>query len=212
MSVSQKRMSANRMTLMQLRDRLEKSSRGHKLLKDKLDELLRVFLERIQESRNLRTEVERRLHDCYSLMALAYAQTGEEALDEALATGETAAEMVNMTMENVMTVKMPFIEVKDIPSATNYSYALTPMVLDGAISSCRETLPLMIELAQREKGIELLALKIEATRRRVNALEHVLIPQLETSIRTVRMKIDENERDDRTRIVKVKEMLASEER
>jgi V/A-type H+-transporting ATPase subunit D len=195
------------MTLIQLRKRLDMSTRGHKLLKDKLDELLRIFLERVKENRRLREDVESRLRSCYSLMTLTYAQTGEESLDGILTSGD-ATELAHVTTENIISVRLPRIEIDDIAVPTIYSYALTPMVLDGAMHDFREVLPIIIELAELEKSIELLAVKIEATRRRVNALEHVLIPQTEQSIRKVRMSIEENERDDRTRTVKVKEMLS----
>ncbi|MCL2024448.1 MAG: V-type ATP synthase subunit D [Coriobacteriia bacterium] len=210
MAASLRNVSANRMTLLKLRQRLDMSTRGHKLLKDKLDELMRVFLERVHENRELRTKVERHLRGGYALMALAYAQAGEEALDEALVAGE-AGELVEVTMQNVMSVRVPNINVDDIPAPAHYSYALTPAVLDGALGNFTETFPLMLELAGREKAIELLAAKIEATRRRVNALEHVLIPQLEEAVRSIRMKIEENERSERTRLVKVKDLLAASE-
>jgi V/A-type H+-transporting ATPase subunit D len=198
----------NRMELLKLRRRLDTSQRGHKLLKDKLDELMKAFLQRISENRKLRARVEKRMVAGYALMALARAQSSEEALGEALATDGTAAALVEVTTQSVMSVPVPVLHVGEISTSANYSYALTPAVLDGAIVEMSGVFPLMLELAGHEKAIELLAVEIESTRRRVNALEHVLIPQIEDAIRSIRAKIDESDRSERTRLMKVKEMLA----
>lgn len=201
------RVNPNRMELMKLRRRLETSKRGHKLLKDKLDELMKAFMERVMANRKLRAQVEAQLQDGYGLLAIARAQSGGTAISSALLAGEPEP-LVDVTTHNVMSVYVPDMTVGEIPAPSNYSYALTPAVLDGAIDVMTDTLPLMLELASREKAIELLAIEIETTRRRVNALEHVLIPQVETAIRTIRMKLDESDRSERTRLMKVKEMLA----
>lgn len=202
------RANPNRMELMNLRRRLSTSQRGHKLLKDKLDELMKVFLVRVNKNRKLRAQVEKRMVTGYALMALARAQSSENALREALATDGAVADMVEVDTQTVMSVSVPVLEVGTIDICAHYSYALTPAVLDGAIAQLGEVFPLMLELAGREKAIELLAIEIESTRRRVNALEHVLIPQIEETIRSIRMKIEENDRSERTRLMKVKEMLA----
>lgn len=201
------RVNPNRMELMKLRRRLETSRRGHKLLKDKLDELMKVFLARIAENRRLRSHVEALLRQGYGLLAIARAEAGGANIEQALLAGEPV-EMISVSTRNVMSVHVPEMEVGVIPTPQGYSYALTPAVLDGALDHMTEVLPMMLELASREKAIELLALEIESTRRRVNALEHVLIPQIETALRGIRMKLDENDRADRTRLMKVKEMLA----
>lgn len=203
------RVNPNRMELMKLRRRLETSRRGHKLLKDKLDELMKAFMERVMANRRLRGQVEIKLRDGYGLLAIARAQSGAASISSALLAGE-AADLVEITTRNVMSVYVPEMKVADIPEPAGYSFALTPTVLDGAMDAMTEVLPMMLELAAREKAIELLAIEIEATRRRVNALEHVLIPQIAGAIRSIRMKLDESDRSDRTRLMKVKEMLAGD--
>jgi V/A-type H+-transporting ATPase subunit D len=115
---------------------------------------------------------------------------------------------VSATERNVMSVRIPEFEVAAMSSpAGRYSFATTPAVLDGALERLSDVAPRLVELAGREKAIELLAAEIESTRRRVNALEYVLIPQLDGAIRGIRMKLDETERSERTRLMKVKEML-----
>lgn len=204
------RANPNRMELMRLRKRLETSTRGHKLLKDKLDELMKAFLERVGQNRKLRASVEKRMLSGYGLLSVARAQAGEIALEGALLGGEPV-DLVEITTHNVMSVHVPELTVGEIPPPAHYSFSLTPAVLDGAIHTMSEVLPDMLQLAAREKAIELLAIEIESTRRRVNALEHVLIPQIDETIHDIRAKIEENDRSERTRLMKVKSMLAEAE-
>lgn len=200
------RVSPNRMELLKLRRRAETAKRGHKLLKDKLDELLREFMARISENRRLRTEVEKELFAAYGQLAIARAEAGAPVIAQALLAG-APAELVTASSKNVMSVHVPVLTLGQIPKPSGYSYATTPAVLDGALASLSAVAPKMIELAEREKAIELLAAEIETTRRRVNALEYVLMPQLNDAIRDIRMKLDESERSERTRLMKVKDML-----
>ncbi len=203
------RVNPNRMELMKLRRRRAVAQRGHKLLKDKLDELMKEFLARIGQSRRLRRDVERELLAAYGVFAIARGEAGRASLATALASG-TPADLLVTTERNVMSVRIPEFELADLPEPGGYSLVTTPLVLDSALDSLAAVAPRLIELAQREKAIELLAAEIERTRRRVNALEHVLIPQLDEAIRGIGMKLDEAERSNLTRLMKVKEIIEAQ--
>lgn len=203
------RVNPNRMELLKLRRRLETARRGHKLLKDKLDELLKEFMARIAASREVRSEVERALLHAYGQLAIARAEAGSAAVATALLAGEPA-DLVSASERNVMSVRVPVLTLTALPEREGYSLATTPAILDGALQELAALVPRMVELAEREKAIELLAAEIETTRRRVNALEHVLIPQIRDAVRSIRMKLDEAERGERTRLMKVKDMLEGE--
>ncbi|HEY5548804.1 MAG TPA: V-type ATP synthase subunit D [Coriobacteriia bacterium] len=200
------RVNPNRMELLKLRQRGAVAHRGHKLLKDKLDELMKEFLARIAEARRLRAAVERDLAGAYGLLAIARAEAGSSALSAALAAGAPFP-LVAVTELNIMSVRVPTLTLREMPPRQGYSFATTPAVLDGGLARLTDSLPRMLELAAREKAIELLAAEIESTRRRVNALEYVLIPQIEATVRDIRMKLDEAERGNLTRLMKVKEMV-----
>ena len=203
------RINPNRMELLKLRRRGEMARRGHKLLKDKLDELMKEFLARIAENRKFRAEVERKLLAAYGLLAIARAEAGSAAITQALLAG-APADLITAEERNVMSVHIPVLGVAELPRPEGYSLATTPIVLDEALHGLSDVAPQMIELAEREKALELLAAEIERTRRRVNALEYVLIPQLTETIRYIRMKLDESERADLTRLMKVKEMIEAQ--
>lgn len=204
------RVNPNRMELMKLRRRADVARRGHKLLKDKLDELMKEFLARIAENRKMRNDAERDLFAAYGLLAIARAEAGSAVITQALLAG-APAELVDATERNVMSVRVPVMSLGELPQPEGYSLATTPAVLDSALSGLADVAPRMIELAEREKAIELLAAEIERTRRRVNALEHVLIPQLVDAIRTITMKLDEAERGNLTRLMKVKDIIAAQQ-
>lgn len=204
------RVNPNRMELLKLRKRAETARRGHKLLKDKLDELLKEFMARIAENRRLRTDVERELFAAYGLLAISRAEAGAPVVAQALLSGEPA-DVVSAESRNVMSVHVPVLTLGELPTPEGYSYATTPALLDGALAGLTAVVPRMVELAEREKAIELLAAEIESTRRRVNALEYVLMPQLDGAVREIRMKLDEAERGERTRLMKVKDMLEGQQ-
>jgi len=206
----QMRVNPNRMELMKLRRRRQVAERGHKLLKDKLDELMKEFLARIGETRKRRQEVERELAAAYGLFAVSRAEAGRASLAQALSFG-TPQELVDVVERNVMSVRIPEFAVTELPTPGGYSLASTPAILDSAVAALAEVAPKLIELAEREKAIELLAAEIETTRRRVNALEHVLIPQLVETIRDIGMKLEEAERGNLTRLMKVKDIIAAQE-
>ncbi len=209
--MAQLRVNPNRMELMKLRSRRQVAQRGHKLLKDKLDELMKEFLARIGQSRRMRSEVERQLRAAYGSVALARGAAGRAALAAALASGRPVG-IVEVSERNVMSVRIPEFALHDLPSPGGYSLVTTPVAFDTALDALAAVAPRLIELAEKEKAIELLAAEIERTRRRVNALEHVLIPQLDETIRSIGMKLDEAERGNLTRLMKVKEMIEAEGR
>lgn len=204
------RVNPNRMELLKLRRRRDVAKRGHKLLKDKFDELLKEFITRIGENRRLRAEVERDLKAAYGLFAVARGEAGRASIDEALLAG-APGELLETAERNVMSVRVPEFTVGKLPEPGGYSPASTPVVLDEALGALAAVTPRMLELAEREKALELLAAEIERTRRRVNALEYVLIPSIDETTRDIQMKLDEAERGNLTRLMKVKDMLAQQQ-
>jgi V/A-type H+-transporting ATPase subunit D len=204
------RVNPNRMELLRLRRRGDVARRGHKLLKDKLDELMKEFLARIAEVRGLRADVERELAAAFGLLAIARAEAGSATLSQALMAG-APAELLTVTEKALMSVRIPQLALGDLPERAGYSFATTPAVLDGALERLGAVVPRMLELAEREKAIELLAAEIERTRRRVNALEYVLIPQIVETVRDIQMKMDETDRGNLTRLMKVKEIIAAKD-
>ncbi len=204
------RVNPNRMELLKLRRRRDVARRGHKLLKDKFDELLKEFISRINESRRLRAEVERELARAYGLFAVARGEAGRAAIDEAL-WGGAPADVLDSSELSVMSVRVPKFGITGLAEPGGYSLATLPIVLDSALAELAAVAPKLLELAEREKAIELLAAEIERTRRRVNALEHVLIPSIDETVKDITMKLDEAERGNLTRLMKVKEMIARQE-
>jgi V/A-type H+-transporting ATPase subunit D len=204
------RANPNRMELLKLRRRGDVARRGHKLLKDKLDELMKAFQARIGENRKLRRDVERELASAFGLFALARAEAGSGALSTALLAGEPV-DLLEVAEQSLMSVRVPIFTLGELPEPGGYSLATTPAVLDTALARLATVAPKMIELAEREKAIELLAAEIERTRRRVNALEYVLIPTIDATVKDITMKLDEAERGNLTRLMKVKDMIAQAE-
>lgn len=204
------RANPNRMELLRLRKRGATARRGHKLLKDKLDELMKEFQARISDNRRLRRDVERELSAAFGYFALARAEAGSGALASALMSGE-ALPLLDVAEQSLMSVRVPVFTLGELPEPGGYSLATTPAVLDTALVRLAAVTPRLVELAEREKAIELLAAEIERTRRRVNALEYVLIPTIEATVRDITMKLDEAERSNLTRLMKVKDMIAQQE-
>ncbi len=202
-----------RMELTNLKRKLNTARRGHKLLKDKRDELMRRFLELIRENQTLRREVETAISNSNKDMALARSVVSDEVMEVAFMLPKQEMSL-EITDKNVMSVIIPEYKVEyktDNPSDIySYGYAYTSGDMDGAVLSLSKVLPDMIRLAQVEKSCQLMASEIEKTRRRVNALEHVMIPRYEETIRYITMKLDENERSTTTRLMKVKDMMIAE--
>ena len=197
-----------RMELRRLKARLKTAVRGHKLLKDKSDEMIRRFLIYIKENRSLRLEVEKELSLALKNFMLARAVTGDTVIEEALAMPSVKAEL-NTSEKNVMSVKVPCLGVveREKGDLYPYSFATVTAELDSSIASLSTLLGKMLRLAEVEKSCNMLADEIEKNRRRVNALEYVMIPQLEETIKYITMKLDENERSSTIRLMKVKSMI-----
>lgn len=205
--------SPNRMALMQLKNQLRTARRGHKLLKDKRDELMRRFLILVKETARLRREAERLLAAANREMVLARALMQAEVVDTALMSGRETLEL-EYTTENVMSVLTPQFKLPDDLAMNDGTlpYALTSAggELDQAILALKAAFPVLIQLASSEKQTELLAREIEQTRRRVNSLEYRMIPDLEETIHSITLKMDENERGNLTRLMKVKDLILNQ--
>ena len=199
-----------RMELTRLKGKLKTSIRGHKLLKDKRDELMKQFLDTVREVRQLRAEVEAELMKVHGSFTVASALMSGPAMEQALMYPKQSVEL-DMTFKNVMSVSVPTYHFKtrteDSSDIFPYGYATTSGELDTAVESLGVVFQSMLKLAQIEKTAQLLAEEIEKTRRRVNALEYVVIPQTRENIRYITMKLDENDRANTIRLMKVKDML-----
>ena len=202
--------NSTRMKLSKLKTKLTSARRGHKLLKDKRDELMRQFMNLIKENRQLRSEVEAAISTANKYMAVAGSVMQREVLETALMLPKQEVEL-EVSEKNVMSVNIPVFSPKYRTSDANdiYSYgtAFTSIDLDGAVASLSEVFPKMIRLAEIEKACQLMADEIEKTRRRVNALEHIMIPDYEETIKFITMKLSENERSTTTSLMKVKDMV-----
>jgi V/A-type H+-transporting ATPase subunit D len=198
------------MVLNQLKGRLKTASRGHKLLKDKRDELMRQFLDVVRRNRELRTKVEQGLTEAFSALTVASSIMSPEMLEQALLYPRQSVEL-GVEYGNIMSVSVPkytFKTKNDDPSEIYpYGFAQTSGELDEALFKMAQVFQDMLELAEVEKTMQLLAQEIEKTRRRVNALEYVMIPEMETNIKYISMKLEENDLSTKVRLMKVKDMV-----
>ena len=199
-----------RMVLNQLKGRLKTARRGHKLLKDKRDELMRQFMDVVKENKVLRDRVESGLTGAFASLQVASAIMSPEMLEQALLYPRQSVEL-DMKFKNIMSVNVPvysFTTKNNDPSEIYpYGFAQTSGELDDALEKMAKVFEDMLKLAQVEKTMQLLAEEIEKTRRRVNALEYVMIPELEQNIKYITMKLEENENATKVRLLKVKEMV-----
>ena len=199
-----------RQELTRLKARLKTSIRGHKLLKDKRDELMKQFMDVVRENRALRTRVEESLMKAHASFTVASAVMSSEAMQQALLYPQQSVEL-DMTFKNIMSVNVPEYHFKtrndDPGEIYPYGFASTSGELDTAVDALSQVFQDMLKLAQIEKTSQLLAEEIEKTRRRVNALEYVKIPQMQEAIKYISMKLDENERASTIRLMKVKDMI-----
>lgn len=202
-----------RMELTRLKKKLVTARKGHKLLKDKRDELMRQFMDLVRENMGRRKVVEKGIRAANANFVMARATMDEVSLKTALMAPKQEITL-EVTHKNVMSVNIPVFETQTRTSDENdiysYGFAFTTGDLDGAVRSLADTLPDMLRLAEVEKACRLMAAEIEKTRRRVNALEHVIIPQTQESIKYITMKLDENERSSQIRLMKVKDMMLEE--
>lgn len=208
-----KQVNPTRMELTRQKKKLATAVRGHKLLKDKRDELMRQFLDLVRENKVLREKVEAGIAAANQNFVLARSGMTDEALNVALMAPKQEVYLESET-RNVMSVEIPVFHYSTRTSDPNdiysYGFAFTSSDLDDAVKSLADLLPDMLRLAECEKSCQLMAAEIEKTRRRVNALENVMIPQAQKNIRYITMKLDENERSSQTRLMKVKDMMLEE--
>lgn len=201
------------MELTRLKKKLVTATRGHKLLKDKRDELMRQFLDKVRENKALREEVEKGVLEANKKFLLARAGMDDEVLNTSLLAPKQEISLESSTA-NVMSVEIPQFKFKtrtpDENDMFSYGFAFTTGDLDDAIMTLSKVFQDMLRLAEIEKSCQLMAVEIEKTRRRVNALEHVMIPETKTSIKYISMKLEENERGSRVRLMKVKDMMLKE--
>lgn len=203
-----------RMELTRLKGKLKTAQRGHKLLKDKRDELMKQFLDTVREVKTLRAEVEKDLMQVHQSFTVASALMSSPAMEQALAYPKQSVSL-SMTTKNVMSVMVPVYDFETKTRSDSdiypYGFAQTSGELDTAVEALGRVFEKMLKLAQIEKAALLMADEIEKTRRRVNALEYVMIPETQEAIRYINMKLDENDRATTTRLMKVKDMLLREQ-
>ena len=206
--------SPTRMELTKVKKRLMTAVKGHKLLKDKRDELMRQFLDMIRETKELRRRVEENMIEVNHGFALASSIMQRKALVSALMMPKQSVTL-GIRSKSVMGVDIPVFNMeqktKHKGDVLSYGYAFTSGDLDLSILTLSELLPDLLELAQQEKTVQMLAAEIEKTRRRVNALEYIMIPNYQDTIRYIKMKLDENERSNLTRLMKVKDMMVEKQ-
>ncbi len=202
-----------RMELTRLKKRLKTAMRGHKLLKDKRDDLMKKFLELVRRNKELREKVEQLIAGVYEGFVVASAVMSPQLMEEALMLPKSSVEL-EVGSKNIMSVNVPVFSYGGSTGEDIYSYgfASTSGELDDSVAALQEVLPFLLELAQMEKSAQLLAEEIEKTRRRVNALEYVQIPSLQETIRYIAMKLDENERSNLARLMKIKDMMIEQSR
>ncbi|PGH20017.1 V-type ATP synthase subunit D [Fusobacterium polymorphum] len=203
------KVNPTRMALSELKKRLVIARRGHKLLKDKQDELMRQFINLIKENKKLRVEVEKELSDSFKSFLLASATMSPLFLESAISFPK-AKVALEMKLKNIMSVNVPemkFVKEEVEGGIFPYGFVQTSAELDDTVIKLQKVLDNLLSLAEIEKSCQLMADEIEKTRRRVNALEYSTIPNLEETVKDIRMKLDENERATITRLMKVKQML-----
>ena len=208
--MASKQVTPTRMELTRIKKKLVTAVRGHKLLKDKRDELMRQFLDLVRENMELRQKVEEGISAANRNFVIAKAGMSEAAMNTALMTPKQEV-TIAASEKNVMSVNIPVFDTHtrtaDANDIYSYGFAFTSSDLDGAVKSLADILPHMLRLAEVEKACQLMAAEIEKTRRRVNALEHVIIPEAQENIKYITMKLDENERSSQIRLMKVKDMM-----
>ena len=204
------RVNPTRMEMKRIQTRYQTARKGHKLLKDKRDELMKQFLDVVREDKDLRERVEEALGKVYQSFTVASAVSSPKMLEEALICPKKEGEL-SVEYKNMMSVTVPVfhlrVHAEGGSDSYNYGMAFTSGELDSSLRELNDILEDLIRLAELEKTAQLLAEEIERTRRRVNALEYILMPQYLATIKTIKMKLDENERGNTTRLMKVKDMM-----
>jgi V/A-type H+-transporting ATPase subunit D len=207
-----KRMEVNptRMELMNLRDRLSIATHGHSLLKDKLEGLMAEFMERVDEYRSVRKDFNNDYPEVVRLFLLAGITGSRENIQDAIKQNQTRLRL-DIRRDNIFGIDVPVFD-SSVEPGQGYSLLDTPLELDEAMQSMEDFLPRILELSEREHTLWKMIKEIERTRRRVNALEYIMIPQLRETIKYIQTKLDENDRENITRLMKIKDMRLQEER
>ena len=204
------RVNPTRMEMKKVQARYQTARKGHKLLKDKRDELMKQFLDVVREDKDLRMRVEAALSEVYRGFSVASAVSSPNMLQEALICPKKECELV-VDYKNLMSVTVPVFQARILAEGNtdsyNYGLAFTSGELDSSLRALSGIMEDLIRMAELEKTAQLLAEEIERTRRRVNALEHILMPQYLATVKSIKMKLDENERGNTTRLMKVKDMM-----
>jgi len=200
--------NATRMELLKLKKRLVLARKGYDFLKKKQDELMRRFFELLEQVGELRTDIENRIQKAHRSFLMALSVMDREKLEEAMMFPSQKLNM-EVSTASVMNLRLPRFNVSSEGSVYSYGFAETSADLDSALGAYSELLPEMLRLSQIERSIELLANEIEVTRRRVNALEYILIPNLQDTIKYITMRLDEMERSNLSRLMRVKEIVRS---
>lgn len=197
-----------RMELKKLKARLQTATRGHKLLKDKSDEMIRRFTALIKENKRMRAELEAELSDCLGKFVTACAYSSKEEIDKVFSMPVSNVS-ATFAVRDVMNVEVPSIEVSETKSDASFPYAFAEMTseADYSVEKISRLVGKLLKLAEIEKTVAMLAVEIERNKRRVNALEYIMIPQIEETVKYIKSKLDENERAATTRLMKVKDIL-----
>ena len=202
------KVNATRMELLRLKKRLQLAARGHKLLKDKRDELMRLLMEIIDEVKDLRLSVESEFRSILERFVLAKAKMGPFQVEQALLMPVKKIS-VKVSKKNLMSVRVPEFAKEVSGGIIPYGYLNTSGDIDISLDKFDKFIESLLILAEKEKTVQLMATEIQETRRRVNALEYKLIPSLEETIKFIAMKLDENERAGIVRLMKVKDIVRS---
>ena len=201
------RVNPTRMELTRLKRQLATAKRGHKLLKDKQDEMIRQFMLLIRKNRSLRIEVEEALSQIMKKFSMAKLKMSRVGMIEAMMVPSQAT-TIEVGSKSVMNIRIPTVKYETQKAIDlTYGFAFTPSELDQSIIDLSHLLPKMIELAQLDKSCDMLSKEIEKTRRRVNAIEFIMIPDMTESIRYIQMKLEDNERSNIIRLMKSKEII-----
>jgi V/A-type H+/Na+-transporting ATPase subunit D len=199
----------NRMELLRLKRRLALARRGYKLLKDKRDALIQKFIKLVQENRKIREEFDKKMRENMNEFLLASLSMGNRDLDSIFSFPKRTIK-VKISHQNIMSVQVPHYEIVEEGELYTYGMVNTNPGLDNALTKYKNIIPLMVKMAELDKTIVLLTEEIEKTRRRVNALEYVMIPNLEDTIKFITMKLDEMARSNNSALMRIKEMIRGE--
>jgi V/A-type H+-transporting ATPase subunit D len=205
-----KNVTATRMTMLNLKNQAVVAKRGHKLLKDKQDGLMQEFLAIVHKAKSLRTDVEKAIREANASFLEAQALLPKSILQNTLSVPSQKVSLKVKT-KNVMSVKIPVFSLQTTGNPLHYGLSQTRAELDIAISKFANVFVLLLQLAEIEKSAENLALEIEKTRRRVNALEYTLIPDLEDTLKFIGMKLGEEERSGIVQVMAIKNMIEQQE-